>query len=468
MMTLKYLAVVMALFLVIFLRLPVFAEAGSALADFSGSTWHRSVVMDPVFQGETFIMESGKKSKQSIVLIHGVGDEASRIWEPFLQEYGEEYHLIAFDLPGFGRSSKQNLLYSPDGYSAFLEWVIREYAQGPVVLLGHSMGGALALHFAALYPEQIERLILVDAAGILHRTAFSKNFLQLDSKKKWPKILATPLKKPIAIINHITGTAIERVERGQSGQDIDSILSSQSLRKSILGGKPKAIASLAVAQEDFSPLLDSVRAPTYIIWGDDDEITPVRTGKALTERLPAAKLEIIDGAGHTPLHDQKLLFHQAVRRALVFEPKEEPFQKIVTSGRKGICNNSSGVTFSGSYESIDISKCTDVLLLGVTARYVNVKGSNVTMEKTLIRGKDIGLFADHSKIVATGLTIDADVAIYASGSRLDLAAVKLLGKKAAVQAKEQSFLLFSISRIDSPFLNGNMHGIRYVTEDTPM
>jgi hypothetical protein len=226
---------------------------------------------------------------------------------------------------------------------------------------------------------------------------------------------------------------------------------------------------MAVAQEDFSPLLGRIRAPTYIIWGAEDEVAPVRTGKALAARLPGAKLEIIEEAGHNSICDQKLPFHRAMRRALVFEPVRESIQGIVlTSGRNGSCNNRSGMTFSGSYKSIDIRRCTDVLLQGVTTGSVHVQRSNIVIENSRIHGKDIGLFADHSKIFATGLTIDADVAVFTSGSRLDLAAVELLGRSAAVQAKEQSFVLFSISRVNSPLFKGDVHGIRHVTEDTPI
>jgi hypothetical protein len=210
------------------------------------------------------------------------------------------------------------------------------------------------------------------------------------------------------------------------------------------------------------------KAPTYIIWGANDELTPVRTGKALLAKLSGVKLEIIEDAGHTPIRDQEILFHQAVQRALVFVPEQEPIKRTLKSVRNGSCNNRSGIIFSGNYKSINIRRCTDVLLQGVTAEYVHVFGSNIVIENSQIHGEGIGLFADHAKIFATDLTIDADVAISASGSRFDLAAVELLGRKAAVQTTEQSFLLFSVSRIDSPFLKGDIHGVRRVTEDSPI
>jgi len=448
---------------------PGLAAAEHAPGKPTSYIWHESVVVDPVFHGKTFIMAGGKSGGPAMVLIHGVGDEAARIWVPFLQEYGAEYHLLTFDLPGFGHSDKQNLLYSPAAYSAFVEWVVNEYAQGgPVVVLGHSMGGALALQFAASYPDLVDRLILVDAAGVLHRAAFSKNFFQLEPPKSWPGILAWPLKKPFDMINQLTGSTVEKAERQQTDQDIDSILNNRLMRKIFLGGNPETIASLAAIHQDFSPLLGKVRAPTYIIWGADDEVAPLRTGKALAARLSGSRLEIIEGAGHTPMLEQQRSFHLALRQALAFAPVVEPEEPPAPAHSTGKCTNRSGMIFSGSYKRIEIKGCTDVLLQDVSAEHVHIEGSRVVMENSRINGRDIGLYADHSIIVATGLTVEADIAVQTSGSRLDLAAVDLQGDKAAIIAKTPSFLLFSVSRLSSPVFTGDMHGIRQLTAEESM
>ncbi|MBU1739505.1 MAG: alpha/beta fold hydrolase, partial [Proteobacteria bacterium] len=111
-------------FLFSLLLLPMAGTAEEAATFSADGAWRRTMVTDPVFKGETFIMEGGKSGAQTLVLIHGAGDEGSGIFEPFLREYRAEYHLLTFDLPGFGRSAKQNLLYSPAAYSSFLRWVV--------------------------------------------------------------------------------------------------------------------------------------------------------------------------------------------------------------------------------------------------------------------------------------------------------------------------------------------------------
>jgi pimeloyl-ACP methyl ester carboxylesterase len=69
------------------------------------------------------------------------------------------------------------VLHSPARYAAFLKWVVERYVPGPLVVVGHSLGGAIALHFAASQPENLQLLILADVAGILHRTVYTKELL---------------------------------------------------------------------------------------------------------------------------------------------------------------------------------------------------------------------------------------------------------------------------------------------------
>ena len=80
-------------------------------------------VYEPVFGGETYVYETGKSHPKSIILVHGVGEEAASIWIKLMEVLAESYHVIAFDLPGFGKSNTQNVLYSPEKYSQFIKWV---------------------------------------------------------------------------------------------------------------------------------------------------------------------------------------------------------------------------------------------------------------------------------------------------------------------------------------------------------
>ena len=139
-----------------------------SLPKIPGSSEH--LVVDPVSNGETYIYEAGMGNQVSIILIHGVGDEGSLNWIHLIPELAKQYHVVTFDLPGFGRSSKQNILYSPLFYSKFIKWVKDHYVHSrPFVVIGHSLGGAIALSYAATQPDNLQRLILADVSGVIHR-----------------------------------------------------------------------------------------------------------------------------------------------------------------------------------------------------------------------------------------------------------------------------------------------------------
>ncbi|MBN2418227.1 MAG: alpha/beta fold hydrolase, partial [Deltaproteobacteria bacterium] len=72
---------------------------------------------DPVFGGKMLVREAGQRNDKMILLVHGLGDEAGTTWNSVVGELSREYHVVAPDLPGFGGSSKANLLYSPHAYA---------------------------------------------------------------------------------------------------------------------------------------------------------------------------------------------------------------------------------------------------------------------------------------------------------------------------------------------------------------
>ena len=433
-------------------------------------TVRQEMVSEPIFRGRACIYEAGTNNSRSMVLVHGVGEEAAGIWTKLMAALARHYHVIAFDLPGFGKSDKKNILYSPEEYSKFIKWVKERYTSGPLTILGHSMGGTLALHFAAAYPDDVERLIVVDAAGILHRAAYSKNFLRFEGKREWPRPLKKSLEKPFLLLNELTGAAIENMEKEDSSIKIDGVLNNDLLRKIFLGGRSDTIAALAAAEMDFSQLIEKVKAPSLIIWGEEDKVAPLRTGKVLAAKLPHARLEIIEQAGHVPMTERPEIFREVLLHFLESPLPEGqgPREEMTHVETIGQCRDQSTFFFSGHYEVIEIENCDSVLLENVTATSVSASDSAVTLENSVIKGGKTGLKLVRSQVTATNLTIRADTATLTSMSRLDLAGVELDGEKAAVTTPDNSLLLFSLGRIKSPYRDEHIHGIRNVTPDNPL
>ncbi|RLA50749.1 MAG: hypothetical protein DRQ98_12425, partial [Gammaproteobacteria bacterium] len=142
-------------------------------------------VEDPIFNGKLHLVEAGQQNSQTILLIHGLGYRGMLDWEQVFPELSDTYHVLAIDLPGFGSSDKQQVQYAPQKYARLINWVVSQYAHDSVIVIGHSLGGAVSLRFAHDYPEQVSRLIMVDTAGVLQRTVFIKYLAKVPVTYEW-------------------------------------------------------------------------------------------------------------------------------------------------------------------------------------------------------------------------------------------------------------------------------------------
>lgn len=428
-----------------------------------------SVIQDPVFKGKVHVYQAGKSHASSVLLIHGIGDNAARDWTGLAAKLARHYHVLTFDLPGFGRSDGGNKGYTPEKYVEFVKFIADGHARGPLLLVGHSMGGAVALRYAATYPDDVRGLVVADVPGILHRLAYSQYLSHLGLA-----VLPNLYPHQKELLNNLVGSILGKFARLQP--DLDLVIASYTLRDKVLDGSPAKIAGLALVLEDFSGSIQRVRVPVLVIWGANDPIAPLRTGKVLAANLAQAQLKILDNAAHTPMEEMPVEFD-----ALVLEYLRQP---AVTPGpwnmrrletmemgdttREGRCMQQRGRIFEGDYDSIVIVGCRDVLLRNVRVREVRITDALVTIENSRIGGAQGGLRADDANVTITSSLIQAPVAIKAIGSRLDLAGVRLVGSEAAVQAPYNSKVLFSVSHVSSPYNHGSMHGWHEIDPKNPL
>jgi pimeloyl-ACP methyl ester carboxylesterase len=428
-----------------------------------------SIIEDPVFYGKAHVYQAGKSHARSVLLIHGIGENAARDWQELIPKLARDYHVVTFDLPGFGRSSGGNKAYTPENYVAFVKFVAGKYTKGPFVLIGHSMGGAVALRYAATYPDDVQGLVIADVPGILHRQSYSQYLSHLG-------IGAVPNFYPNQKehLHNLVGNLLGAVAKMQP--DLDLVMASPMLRDKVLDGNPAKIAGLALVLEDFSGSIQRVRVPVLVIWGAKDPIAPLRTGKVLAANLAQAQLKVLPDSAHTPMEDTPAEFD-----ALVLDYLQRPAVQanaqnlqslddngVSASAREGSCNKQRGRVFEGDYDSIVIVDCRDVLLRNVRVREVRITDASVTIEGSRIGGPQGGLRADDAYVTITSSVIQASVAINAIDSRLDLAGVRLIGSLAAVQAPYMSKLVFSVSHIASPHTTGSVHGWREVGPKNPL
>ncbi|MGB7540721.1 MAG: alpha/beta hydrolase [Burkholderiales bacterium] len=419
-------------------------------------------IEEPVFNGRAYVYEAGKEHARTILLVHGLGDDGARDYREQIPWLARSFHVIAVDLPGFARSDKANALYSPGNYAAFLKFVADRFVRGPFVLVGHSMGGVVALRYAALHPDDVERLVVIDAPGILYRYALSSQYVSRLGLDFLP-----PRMDPLAQLAKVARKLLGRIER--SSFDPEVILSTPALRDGVLGGDPARIAALAVALEDMSKVLPKVRAETLVIWGKEDAVAQLRTGKLLVGKLPRAQLVVIEHAGHEPMLETPERFRAALEpfleNGLAPAPVRAAEMKKQGDAR---CERRRNIVYEGEYDSLTLNGCDGIRISNARVRELRVEASTVTIEDSDIGGGDVGLYARGASVEMTGGRIEGEVAIMAFGSRFDLAGVEVAGRKAAMQAPEPSSVVFSICRVRSPYTNGDVHGYYALVEGNPL
>ena len=425
--------------------------------------WNTEWVVEPIFQSEIFVLQTGQENSATIVLIHGLGQVGSKDWLNVIPALEKDFHVLALDLPGFGNSAAPPGRYSPTNYAKLIHWLTFNYAKGKVIVVGHSMGGAIALRYASNFPEDINRVVLVDAAGILQRTAFIKHTA---------KIPSPPDSAPKAIQklgSHIVDLGSSVIELATITPDPTILLNKNNdLWNKFFTGKPNANAALALIEEDFSQAIQNFPHHTSIIWGRNDPVAPLRTGQLLTGRLPNASIAIIDDAAHVPMNSHPEIFNEQLKRALLAGDNEitidqnlppvdikniEPTERPILT-----CNNETGVTYSGNFSSVEIKHCTAVTLSDITADNMLIEDSVVSIVNTTVHSAGIALTAIESVIVATNSTFSGKQGIVSDGSRLDFAGTSIQGHDVAFSIKKKSRIIMSVSDMSSTTYTGFTHG----------
>lgn len=420
--------------------------------------WLLATERDPVFGGDMLVVEAGRQHPQTLVLVHGLGQNGFTDWISVMPQLAQRYHVVSFDFPGFGYSSSPNGKYSPTNYARVLSGVISRHARGRAIVVGHSMGGAVSLRFAASYPAQLDKLILVDAAGILHRTAFVKYSARVPmAVEQMPAFL----KSAMARIKDFGNAAVEKIV---SFPDPTRILNvNETIWGSVMAKRTNANAGMALVEEDFSADIPKLQTPTWIIWGEADPVAPLRTGQMLAWRLPRAQLLTMPGVEHTPMDLATVqLFIPQLDRALGSEPQPARLPEAPRSGLADLrCSGETDRLYSGHFREVIIDGCSAVKLQNLSAERIVIRDSitqmlNVRIGTQATQGSALEVV--NSELIATAGEISGEIAIHADKARLDLAGIRLDARRTAIEVERFTRVVSSASEIRSPAFTGTWQG----------
>lgn len=425
-------------------------------------------IQDPVFQQMAYVYEAGRKHQETILLVHGLGHGAAQDWKHLIPKLAKKYHVVTFDLPGFGRSDKGNHLYSPGTYAQFINFIAKKYTNKPFVLIGHSMGAAIATVYAAAFPKDVKKLVLVDAAGILHQVAFEKSLANNAARKVTPAydLYASEIRQLISKIIDLS----EYIDVGP-----ELVLKLAPLRNTILGGDPVKIAGFALVREDFSRHVPRIKAQTLIVWGKEDPVAPLRTGKMLHHLIRDTALITLDNTGHNPMLEKPDEFNQLILDYLAADPGvmakfDKPDQSSTDTPAKDklVCRGERNRLYEGVYKEVEIIDCNSVTLLNVKTNKLVIHNSTVNLENCKISGSEYGIFASDSDVRITNGRIEGDIAIRARESRFDIAGTHVIGRDKLVTTKLPSNFVFSIVSAETPLERHFLHDFKVVSSLAPL
>ncbi len=232
---------------------------------------------------------------QPVILLHGWGGNVNSL-RPVFNRLTEHYRVYALDLPGFGRSSIPPPSWGSYEYAHLLAQFFSQLNIKSAHLLGHSFGGRIAIMFCFYFPQLVDKLILVNSAGIKPRRNLSY-YLKVGAAKSVKRFFNMPL------LRSRSDKWIGRVYR---------FLGSPDYRQA---GNLRPIL-VRVVNEDLRPLLPEINHDSLLIWGDEDTATPVYQAKIMEKLLPNSKLVVLKGAGHYSYLDKFPQFCQLITRFL--------------------------------------------------------------------------------------------------------------------------------------------------------
>jgi pimeloyl-ACP methyl ester carboxylesterase len=257
-------------------------------------------------------IDEGKGDK-AIVMVHGLASNAG-FWRYNIAELATKYRVIAVDLPGYGKSDKGAYPYTLTFYADVISGLVKELGLAKVYFDGNSMGGQIGIWLCLRHPEQVEKLILTDPAGIEHFTAGEKDwfrgYFSTSIIKKTPEVtIRANLANNLYTFDERFEWMVEERARTVKTPEFDDF--AYAVVRSVH----------AMVDEPTDEILARLKTPTLIIFGERDLLIPNPVlhggtsrsiGELGVKQIPNARLVMIPDAGHISMMDQPAFYNRTV------------------------------------------------------------------------------------------------------------------------------------------------------------
>jgi len=234
----------------------------------------------------------------AVILLHGLAVDGT-LWAANFAPLAAKYHVYAPDQIGFGHSDKPLMDYRVATFVDFLDGFMQSQMIAKASLVGNSLGGWIAIEFALQHPEKVDKLVLVDAAGLPFDQP-SLGDLNTSSLAATRTLLQTIYYNK----QFVTDELVRQVFIGHLGNN-----DGYTTQRTMAG-------FAAPGQFEDAKKLAAIHAPTLVIWGKNDELIPAAKGEQLHQWITGSKYVVFDQCGHVPLQEKPDEFNLLVAEFL--------------------------------------------------------------------------------------------------------------------------------------------------------
>ena len=235
-----------------------------------------------------------------VLLLHGWGSNIE-LFASMTAILSQKYRVVAPDMPGFGLSEEPKEPWCVDDYVDFVLKFLEDFKPEKLIVLGHSFGGRGIIKMASRdLPFEIEKVILVDSAGVKPEKTLMQKVRQR-SYKIGRRVLET------APVKALFPDALEefRLSHGSADYNSATPVMRQTLVKTV--------------NEDLRELMPNMKMPVLLVWGENDDATPLSDAKIMESLMPEAGLVTLKGAGHYSFLEQQFTFNKVLASFLEIE-----------------------------------------------------------------------------------------------------------------------------------------------------
>jgi len=268
---------------------------------------------------ELSYVDSG--SGEVVLFIHGILGSQHQ-WRHLVDLLDDEYRVVAPDLFGHGDSAKPTGDYSLGAHAATLRDLLDALGVDRVTLVGHSLGGGIAMQFYYLFPERVDRLVLVSSGGLGREVS---TFLRSATLPGAEQVLSVVAAAPVLSRVEAASRVAQRLG-WRPRSDVTAVwrgfaaLGDRESRRAFVATARSVIdiGGQSVSAQDHLEGVEPL--PTLVVWGVEDKVIPSEHAWTIPRAVPGSRVEFFEEAGHFPHLDDPDRFTRVLRAFIAEEP----------------------------------------------------------------------------------------------------------------------------------------------------